>query len=650
MKNIFKLISSFSPKGDQPKAIKQLVEGYGRCSAQTLWGITGSGKTFTMAHTIAGIGKPTLVLVHNKTLAFQLYTELKELFPDNRVEYFVSYFDYYQPESYMPSTDTYVEKDSKVNKDIERMRLKAAASLLTRDDTIVVSSISCLYGVGSPKDWQAMSRKITVGESLTRLAFYRELIDIQYERNDMDLDSGRFRVKGNTVDLVLGYEKNIYRINFSGDKIARILELDPVTGEKLATHDNLTIFPARHYVIPEERVEAAVSSIQKELESHLPTLPEFERKRIAQRTKYDLEMIRQVGYCNGIENYSVHFEQRDIDSPPFCLLDFFPEDFLLIIDESHQTIPQAHAMHKGDRARKKNLVEHGFRLPSAYGNRPLTFDEFERYFNHVIFVSATPGAYELAASKQIVEQIVRPTGLLDPIVEIKPSDGQVDDVIQQAQEVVKAGDRVLITTLTKRMAEDLTDYLGNVGIKVRYLHSEIDSLQRTEIIRQLRLGKFDVLVGINLLREGLDIPEVAFVGVLDADQAGFLRDERSLIQTIGRAARNENGRVILYANTITDSIKKSVKITRERRQRQQAYNTKHGIVPKTIKKSIADSQVILKTIKHLSKKDVPKMIANLEKEMDLAAKNLDFERAIEIRDLIDDFKRQVKESSSNEKV
>lgn len=636
---VFDLQSSYLPKGDQPKAIRQLVDGYSKYPCQTLLGITGSGKTFTMANVIAQIGKPTLVLVHNKTLAHQLYREFKELFPHNRVEYFISYFDYYQPESYLPNTDTYVEKDSKVNKQIEQLRLKATASLLSRNDVIVVASISCLYGLGNPELWEQMAFSLKQGMVIKKFTLIERLIDLQYERNDLDLAPGRFRVRGNTIDIMPGYEEVIYRINMVGDKIDRIQELHAVSCERLAVPEKFLLFPARHYVISQDRVERAVASIQQELVAHVPTLGEFEQRRLMQRTNYDLEMIKEVGYCNGIENYSVHFDGRSMESAPYCLLDFFPKDFLLIIDESHQTLPQAHAMHKGDRARKKNLIEYGFRLPSAYGNRPLNFEEFEQYFNHTIFVSATPGNYELDHSRQIVEQIVRPTGLLDPEIEVKSSEGQVDDVIAQARAVVADGGRVLITALTKRIAEDLTDYLGNAGLKVRYLHSEIDALQRNEIIRQLRLGSFDVLVGINLLREGLDIPEVMLVAVLDADQEGFLRDERSLIQTIGRAARNAKGRVILYARSITDSMKRAIAITKDRRARQERYNEQQGIVPQTIVKSIPQASVVLKTVKHLPKNELPKVIAELEAEMNMAAEKLDFERAIELRDLIAQFKK-----------
>ncbi len=640
MNEQFKLITDKTPKGDQPTAIKSLVDGYGKHPLQVLLGITGSGKTFTMANVIEQVNKPTLVLAHNKTLAHQLYTELKELFPENKVTYFVSYFDYYQPESYMPATDTYIEKDSKVNKQISQLRLNATAGLLSRNDVIVVSSISCIYGIGSPGDWQAMSIKFKVGDTIKREDLFRKLVELQYERNDTTLENGKFRVRGGTIDLFLGYETYVTRINMMGDKITRIQELEYPSNTVLRTLDKLHVFPARHYVVPEERIEGAMQRIRAELKKEAPKLEELENHRLTQRTNYDLEMIQEVGYCNGIENYSMHFEGRTIDEPPFCLLDFFPKDFLLIIDESHQTLPQSRAMYAGDRSRKKNLVDNGFRLPSAYGNRPLKFEEFEGYFNNVVCVSATPGPYELDRAGNVVEQIVRPTGLLDPEIEIKPTQGQVDDLIEQVESVVENKERVLVTTLTKRMAEDLTEYLSKAGIKVRYLHSEIDTVQRTEIIRQLRLGKFDVLVGINLLREGLDIPEVSLVAVLDADKEGFLRDERSLIQTMGRAARNVNGRVILYADKLTRSIEAAVTITRNRRVMQEEYNTKHGITPTTVYKTIPEPQTAVVTLKHVAKSQIPTMLKQIEDEMKQAADEMDFEKAMLLRDQLKELERQ----------
>lgn len=638
---MFVLESSMVPSGDQPNAIKKLVEGYSKYSRQTLLGITGSGKTFTIANAISQINMPALVLVHNKTLAFQFYTELKELFPKNRVEYFISYFDYYQPESYIPQTDTYIEKDSRVNKNIEMLRLKATSSLLSRNDVIIVSSISCIYGLGNPADFNSMALQLETNQQIERDKLFEQFINMQYDRNDIALEAGRFRVRGNTIDIIPGYEKNIIRINFLENKIVRIQEINNVTGEKIQQLDKALIFPARHYVIPEARIKDALKSIEEELKREAPKLRELEQQRLVQRTKYDMEMIAELGYCNGIENYSVHFDKRPIESAPYCLLDFFPKNFLLIIDESHQTIPQAHAMYHGDRSRKKNLIENGFRLPSAYGNRPLKFNEFEKYLNKVIFVSATPGEYECETSEQIIELIVRPTGLLDPIIEIKPIEGQVDDLIAQIHKINKTGFRTLVTTLTKKMAEDLTEYLSKAGIRVRYLHSEIDALQRTEIIRQLRLGAFDVLIGINLLREGLDIPEVALVCILDADKEGFLRDERSLIQTIGRAARNSEGKVIMYADIITKSIQKALEITATRREKQIAYNKEHGITPKTVIKKIGESEVKLKTTKHIPKSEIPKLIANLESDMLEAAEKLDFEKAIELRNLIKELKREL---------
>ena len=518
---MFKLKSNFKPAGGQPEAIKQLTQGYKKHKRQTLLGITGSGKTITCAHVINNLNKPTLVLAHNKTLAAQLYTEFKELFPDNAVEYFVSYYDYYQPESYIPQTDVYIEKDASVNEKIEKMRLKATASLMARDDVIIVASISCIYGLGDPKNFKEMAVQVKVDETLNRAELLNKLIDIQYERNNTEIKPGKFRVRGATIDVIPGYEKHIYRIQLEDDKVESIKELDHITNQVIRTHPSIQIFPARHFVIPEAITKRAIRTIKKELEEWAPTLPPLEQQRLTQRTKYDLEMLKEMGFCSGVENYSRHFENRRAGQPAHCLLDFFPKDFLLIIDESHQSIPQSHGMYKGDRARKKNLIDHGFRLPSAYDNRPLKFNEFEKYFNHTIFVSATPAEYEYETSGQVVEQIIRPTGLLDPKVEVRACENQVDDLFAEIEKTTKKGWRVLVTTLTKRMAEDLTNYLAKADIKVRYLHSEINTIQRTEIIRQLRLKEFDVLVGINLLREGLDIPEVALVAILDADKEGF---------------------------------------------------------------------------------------------------------------------------------
>ena len=638
---MFKLKSNFKPAGGQPEAIKQLTQGYKKHKRQTLLGITGSGKTITCAHVINNLNKPTLVLAHNKTLAAQLYTEFKELFPDNAVEYFVSYYDYYQPESYIPQTDVYIEKDASVNEKIEKMRLKATASLMARDDVIIVASISCIYGLGDPKNFKEMAVQVKVDETLNRAELLNKLIDIQYERNNTEIKPGKFRVRGATIDVIPGYEKHIYRIQLEDDKVESIKELDHITNQVIRTHPSIQIFPARHFVIPEAITKRAIRTIKKELEEWAPTLPPLEQQRLTQRTKYDLEMLKEMGFCSGVENYSRHFENRRAGQPAHCLLDFFPKDFLLIIDESHQSIPQAHGMYKGDRARKKNLIDHGFRLPSAYDNRPLKFNEFEKYFNHTIFVSATPAEYEYETSGQVVEQIIRPTGLLDPKVEVRACENQVDDLFAEIEKTTKKGWRVLVTTLTKRMAEDLTNYLAKADIKVRYLHSEINTIQRTEIIRQLRLKEFDVLVGINLLREGLDIPEVALVAILDADKEGFLRNERSLIQTIGRAARNAEGRVILYADKKTESIKKAVDITRQRRKEQEAYNKKHKITPKTIIKKVQEQEATITTTKHLAKTDITKMLANLDAEMHKAADELDFETAIEIREKIKKLQKEI---------
>src|SRR3989344_73001 len=637
----FKIDKKVKPKGGQPEAIKKLVEGYKKYPKQTLLGITGSGKTFVMANVINSINKPAIIIAHNKTLAAQLYTELKQLFKENRVEYFVSYYDYYQPESYIPQTDTYIEKDAKINAKIEQMRLKATASLMSRKDVIIVASVSCIYGLGDPKDFQKMSYTLNRGDKKDRMEVLRGLVGMQYERNDQGLEPGKFRVRGDVIDIIPGYEDTVIRIELFGDKVEKITELDAINNKKIRDLDEITIYPSKHFVIPEEKQEYALAGIEDELKQWAPTLNPLERNRLEKRTRYDIEMIREVGYCTGIENYSRYFDRRKKGEPPFCLLDYFPEDFLVIIDESHQTIPQLHAMYKGDWTRKKNLVDYGFRLPSAFDNRPLKFNEFQEYMKHTIFVSATPAEYEKEVSKQIAELIIRPTGLLDPECEVRPTKHQVDDLIAEIDKTTKKGYRTLVTTLTKRMAEDLTDYLSKAGIKVRYLHSEIDTIERTEIIRQLRLKEFDVLVGINLLREGLDIPEVALVAILDADKEGFLRNERSLIQTIGRAARNEHGRVIMYADVMTESLKSALEITKKRRERQIAYNKKKGIVTKTIVKPIQDSQVKIKTIKHIAKSQIPAMIATLDADMKNAAEKLDFEKAMELRDEIENLRKQV---------
>jgi excinuclease ABC subunit B len=639
----FNLITDLKPKGSQPGAIKQLVEGLKvkqRC--QTLLGVTGSGKTYTIANVINQIKKPTLVIAHNKTLAAQLYNEFRDFFPQNRVEYFVSYYDYYQPESYIPAKDQYIEKDALVNPKIEQMRLAATASLMSRQDVIVVASVSCIYGLGNPENFQKMGFELKVGDKMSRKDILGNLVNVQYQRNDLELMPGRFRVKGDTIDLIPGYFDDIIRIELFGDEVDRIFVIDKQNGRRKDVMDYFYVYPARHYVIPKEKQDGAIKSILQEMEDRLPELGLLESHRLKQRTLYDMEMIEETGICKGIENYSRHFDGRKPGDPPYCLLDYFPDDFLLVIDESHQTIPQLHAMHNGDRSRKKSLVDFGFRLPSAYDNRPLRFDEFETFMKNVIFVSATPGAYELANSTQIVEQIIRPTGLVDPEVEVRPIGTQVQDVMLEIEKVIERRDRALVTTLTKKLAEELTDYLSQNGIKARYLHSDIKTIERTEIIRELRLGKFDVLVGINLLREGLDIPEVGFIGILDADKEGFLRDAKSLIQTIGRASRNANSKVILYADNMTDSIRTAIEKTEGRRALQISYNKARGIVPKTIRKPIKEKVVDITDTKHIPKSDIPNVVIELEVEMRVAAENLDFERAIQLRDTIQKLEKEMK--------
>jgi len=637
----FSLHAPFPPRGSQPEAIEKLVRGLNRDERfQTLLGVTGSGKTYTMANVIARVQKPALVIAHNKTLAAQLWNEFKEFFPDNRVEYFVSYYDYYQPESYIPKKDQYIEKDAQINPRIEQLRLSATASVLSRSDVIIVASVSCIYGLGRPEHYRNMGFELSVGDRISRNDLLASLISSLYERNDLELVPGRFRVKGDTIDLVPGYFNNIIRIELFGDEIDRISEVDRTTGTLVERMRYFYVFPARHYVIPPELQKLALSSIREELELRLPELGMLESHRLEQRTLYDLEMIEETGTCKGIENYSRHFDFRKPGEKPYCLLDYFPEDFLLFIDESHQTIPQLHGMYRGDRSRKQALVDYGFRLPSAFDNRPLMFREFEQYMRHVIFVSATPAPYELSVSSQVVEQIIRPTGLVDPVVEIRPIAGQTDDVMQEIRTAIGRGDRILLTTLTKRLAEELTEFLAGKGIRTRYLHSEIDTLERTEIIRQLRLGKFDVLVGINLLREGLDIPEVGFIGILDADKEGFLRDARSLIQIIGRAARNVNARVVLYADSVTDSIREAVSETERRRALQKEYNRVHNILPETIIKAIPEKEVDLKDTRHIPRQDIPNLLVDLEAKMKIAAENLEFEEAIRIRDRIRSLKER----------
>lgn len=642
MTNKFKLVTNMKPKGSQPDAIKKLAEGFeSNMDYQTLLGVTGSGKTFTMANVIEKVQKPTLVLAHNKTLAAQLFSEFKELFPKNRVEYFVSYYDYYQPESYIPEKDMYIEKDADVNPKIEQMRLSATASVLERPDTIVVASVSCIYNVGDPNEYKKLGYEIRKENNVDRKEILEHLVDMQYERNDIDLKPGCFRVKGETIDLVPGYYDNIIRIEMFGDEIEKIREIDKVTGDIKDEFEYIYIYPAKHFVIGEEKRKKAVESIKQELEEILPSLDMFERHRLKQRTLYDIEMIEETGFCKGIENYSRHMDDRKPGEKPYCFLDYFPDDFLLFIDESHRTIPQVHGMYHGDYSRKKTLIDYGFRLPSALDNRPLKFHEFEKYMRNVVFVSATPADYELSISNQVVEQIIRPTGLVDPPCEIRPIKNQIHDLIREINKTIKQGHRVLVTTLTKRLAEELSEFLAEKNIKTRYLHSEIDTLERSELIRQLRLGTFDVLVGINLLREGIDIPEIGFIGILDADKEGFLRDEKSLIQIIGRAARNVDSKVVLYADKKTNSIKRALEETNRRRSMQLEYNKKHNINPETIIKPIKEKVVEIKDIKHIPKKDIPDMIVDLELKMKEAADNLEFEKAIMIRDKINRFKQEL---------
>ncbi|MGI0100191.1 MAG: excinuclease ABC subunit UvrB [Candidatus Micrarchaeaceae archaeon] len=638
----FELKSTYKVSPGQAEAIEKIAQGFSKpAQKQTLLGITGSGKTFVMANVIERLQKPTLVIAHNKTLAAQLYTELKELFPGNRVEYFVSYYDYYQPESYMPTTDTYIEKDSSVNEQIEKMRLHAVSSLISRKDTIVVASISCIYGIGNPADFSGMSVELKEKAKISRQNMLRSLISIQYERNDQNLESGRFRVRGDTIDVIPAYENNIIRIALEDGKIKSIKEIDPLNGDMLARIDNTVIYPARQYVIPQEKMQNAVDAIRSEMLSQLPKLPVVEAQRLEKRVKYDLEMIEEMGYTNGIENYSRHFDGRAPGEPPYVLIDYFPKDFLMIIDESHQTIPQSRAMYNGDYMRKKNLIDFGFRLPSAFDNRPLKFDEFEAKMGTTLFVSATPAEYELTHSKKRIDLIVRPTGLLDPIVVVKPIEGQMKYLMEETRKTTAMNNRVLVTTLTKKMAEDLTDYLAKEGFKVRYLHSEVANLDRIELVRQLRAKEFDVLVGINLLREGLDLPEVATIFILDADKEGFLRDSRSLIQTIGRASRNADGKVVLFADKQTDSIKEAVFITEQRRLAQISYNKKYNITPKTIVKKVEQKTRPMTGIKHLGKSDIQKELIQMDANMRMFAEKLQFEKAIEMRDRIEEMKKLV---------
>jgi excinuclease ABC subunit B len=644
----FELVSPFKISPDQEEAVEKLVENYRKKEKQTLLGITGSGKTYVMANVINQLQKPTLIIAHNKILAAQLYAELKQFFPNNRVEYFISFYDYYQPESYLPAQDMYIEKDSTVNEQIEKMRMHAVSSIVSRNDTIIVASISCIYSLGNPEDFKSLAVNLQVGKELSRQGLITNLVDMLYERDDNFLEAGRFRVRGDVVDIVPAYEKDIIRVEFEGNKVKKIKEVNAVTGDVKVSIDRVTIYPARQYVVPQEKHEQALAQIRQELEQRLEVLPPLEAQRLKQRVNYDMEMINELGFCSGIENYSRHFDGRQEGEPPFTLMDYFPKDYLLIIDESHQTIPQAHAMYNGDYSRKKNLVDFGFRLPSALDNRPLKFDEFEKKMGKTLFVSATPAEYELQKSGPAVELITRPTGLLDPEIELHPIEGQMKHLMQEAKKTIEQGNRVLVTTLTKRMAEDLADYLVKEGFRVRYMHSEIDSLDRIELVRQLRIGDYDILVGINLLREGLDIPEVATICILDADKEGFLRDERSLIQTIGRAARNENGRVILYADVMTRSIKRAMEITSYRRKFQQRYNQAHGITPQTIVKKVSEKEGVIKGSKHLAKSDIQRQIIELEAKMREAAEKLDFEKAIELRDAMNSLTRDLSEKLKHE--
>jgi excinuclease ABC subunit B len=666
----FRVVSDFEPAGDQPAAVAALSEGVDRGDRfQTLLGITGSGKSATIAWTIEQVQRPTLVIAPNKSLAAQLANEFREFFPDNRVEYFVSYYDYYQPEAYMASSDTYIEKDSSVNDEIDRLRHSATSALLTRRDVIVVASVSCIYGLGSPEEYEQQLLHVKVGESHDQREVLRRLVDMQYERNDMNLVRGKFRVRGDTVEIHPAYDEHAVRIELFGDEVEGITQVDPLTGQLVATLDELVVFPATHYVAGEERMKRAITRIEAELQERLAYFEKegklLEAQRLRMRTQYDLEMMQELGFCNGIENYSAPIEGRAAGTPPNTLLDFFPDDFLIVLDESHVSVPQLHGQYEGDRSRKDNLIEYGFRLPSAADNRPLRFEEFMERVNQAIFLSATPSDYELTHSDQIVEQIVRPTGLIDPEIIVKPTKGQIDDLVEAINERITDDARILVTTLTKKMAEDLTEYLLELGLRVRYLHSEVDTIERIEILRDLRLGEFDVLVGINLLREGLDLPEVSLVAILDADKEGFLRSETSLIQTIGRAARNVDGQVVMYADTVTDSMQRAISETNRRRGLQQAYNEEHGIDPQTIRKAVTDILAQLRpsetapvpgadrrSRRHDKRSDfadlphdeLGRLIRTLEEEMHDASAELRFEYAARLRDEIADLKRELREA------
>ena len=660
----FQLVSDFRATGDQPQAIEKLIAGLGKgYQHQTLLGATGTGKTYVVSRVIEQVQKPALVLAHNKTLAAQLYAEFTDFFPHNAVEYFVSYYDYYQPEAYIPKHDLYIEKEADINEEIARLRLSATTSLFSRSDVIIVASVSCIYAIGDPNEWGKVMIELKQGERQRRDGLLRHLVSIHYERNDLDLKRGAFRVRGDTLEVVPAYGETAYRIGFWGDKIERITEINTLTGEVLTELDELRIFPAKHFITAEEKREQALTDIEAELKERLQELKEQEKlleaQRLEQRVQYDLEMIREVSYCSGIENYSRHLQQRPPGSPPWTLMDYFPADYLLVVDESHMTIPQVRGMYRGDRSRKGVLVEYGFRLPSARDNRPLTFEEFEAHINQAIYTSATPGPYEMERSQQVVQQIIRPTGIVDPQIIVKPVKGQVDDLVGQINERVARGERVLVTTLTKRMAEDLADYLKELNIKVHYLHSEVQTLERVEILRDLRLGAYDVIVGINLLREGLDLPEVSLVAILDADKEGFLRSDTALIQTTGRAARHVNGTVIMYADRTTDSMKRAIEETKRRRKVQVAYNEKHGIVPASIVKAVRDltDRVRAKTttpseeglsLEQLPKDELAHLIRELEKQMKAAAQDLEFEKAALLRDQIFELRAALAEKEAAE--
>ena len=656
----FELVSEYAPTGDQPQAIEQLVKGFQEGNqCQTLLGVTGSGKTFTMANVIAQLNKPTLIIAHNKTLAAQLYGEFKEFFPNNAVEYFVSYYDYYQPEAYVPSSDTYIAKDSSINDEIDKLRLSATASLIERRDVIIIASVSCIYGLGEPENFEKMMVSLRPGMQKDRDEVLRQLIDIQYDRNEMDFKRGTFRVRGDVVEVIPANEADMaVRIEFFGDEIDRITKVDVLTGEIKSELSHVAIFPASHYVVSKEDLERAVKGIEAELEEQVKCFKSegklLEAQRISERTNFDIEMMRETGFCSGIENYSRHLTGSEAGQPPLTLLDYFPDDFIMMIDESHKTVPQVGGMYHGDQSRKRTLVDYGFRLPSALDNRPLSFDEFESKIDQVLFVSATPGPYEADHELLRAEQVIRPTGLLDPEVEVRPVEGQIDDLIGEVNKEIAKKNKILITTLTKRMAEDLTDYMRELGIRVRYLHSDIDTLERTEIVRDMRLDVFDVLVGINLLREGLDIPEITLVAILDADKEGFLRSETSLIQTIGRAARNAEGHVIMYADVMTDSMKQAIEETERRRKVQMKYNEEHGITPQTIKKSVRDLIAVSKKVaaeelrmekdpESMSVQELEKLIKELTKQMKKAAAELNFEAAAELRDKLVELKRMLNE-------